>query len=79
MIWGNRFDENTSPEVCRKIDDYVTSTLGPYLQTKQNEVIISQFLGEIFELIVIETIYMDSDYHSFFCQLNLLNSKVAII
>ena len=66
MIWGNRFDENTSPEVCRKIDDYIASTLGPYLQTKQNEIILSQLFGEIFELIVIETIYMDSDYDSFF-------------
>ena len=49
MIWGNRFDENTSPEVCRKIDDYVASTLGPYLQTKQNEVIISQLFFYVLE------------------------------
>ena len=31
VIWGNRNDENTSPEVCHRINAYIQSTLGPYI------------------------------------------------
>ena len=40
IVWGNRFDENTSPEVCHKIDNYIATKLGPYLQNKQRQVFI---------------------------------------
>lgn len=36
VIWGNRNDENTSPDVCRRINAYIQLTLGPYItQTRQ--------------------------------------------
>ncbi|XP_047138496.1 uncharacterized protein LOC100204026 isoform X2 [Hydra vulgaris] len=38
IVWGNRFDENTSPEVCHKIDTYIATKLGPYIQNKQRQV-----------------------------------------
>jgi len=38
VIWGNRFDENTSPEVCRRIDKYVATTFGPYFKHAVNEI-----------------------------------------
>ena len=39
VIWGNRWDENTSPHVCQRINSYVQDTLGPYIQKKMKEVI----------------------------------------
>lgn len=38
VIWGNRFDENTSPHVCQMINEYVHDTLGPYIQNKMRDV-----------------------------------------
>jgi len=38
VIWGNRWDENTSPQVCQMINEYVQDTLGPYIQGKMKEV-----------------------------------------
>ncbi|XP_057304251.1 uncharacterized protein LOC130641460 isoform X2 [Hydractinia symbiolongicarpus] len=38
VLWGNRYDENTSPEVCQSIDGYVSETLGPYLMNKIKQI-----------------------------------------
>lgn len=32
-MWGNRRDENTSPEVCHKLNDYIKTKLGPYFKS----------------------------------------------
>lgn len=38
VIWGNRNDENTSPEVCHKINAYIQTTLGPYIANTRQTV-----------------------------------------
>ena len=38
VMWGNRRDENTSPQVCRNLNDYMGRKLGPYLKSVQRRV-----------------------------------------
>lgn len=33
VMWGNRRDENTSPKVCRELNDYIKTKLGPYFES----------------------------------------------
>ena len=33
VMWGNRRDENTSPEVCTQLNDYIKTKLGPYFES----------------------------------------------
>lgn len=35
VMWGNRRDENTSPEICRQINDYIQTKLGPYFKNTE--------------------------------------------
>ncbi|XP_031563585.1 hyaluronidase-1-like [Actinia tenebrosa] len=37
VMWGNRRDENTSPEICRKLNDYIQTHLGPYFKNTEQE------------------------------------------
>ena len=38
VMWGNRRDENTSPEICRKLNQYMSSKLGPYFESVKHKV-----------------------------------------
>ena len=33
VMWGNRRDENTSPEICYKLNNYIRTKLGPYFES----------------------------------------------
>ncbi|KAK3714903.1 hypothetical protein QZH41_010904 [Actinostola sp. cb2023] len=37
VMWGNRRDENTSPDICRQINSYVHNKLGPYFKSTELE------------------------------------------
>lgn len=37
VMWGNRRDENTSPEVCRVLNDYIKTKLGPYFESLRHQ------------------------------------------
>jgi len=42
-MWGNRRDENTSPYICKQINNYIHNKLGPYfLTTQQHSSLCSQ-------------------------------------
>eukprot|EP00794_Sanderia_malayensis_P015165 gene15165-16724_t len=38
VIWGNRNDENTSPDICHRINNYIQNTLGPTINDVRNKV-----------------------------------------
>ena len=38
VVWGNRNDENTSPAVCHRINNYIQETLGPFIRDTRNGV-----------------------------------------
>ncbi|XP_065061532.1 hyaluronidase-1-like isoform X2 [Rhopilema esculentum] len=38
VVWGNRNDENTSPDVCHRINSYVQTTLGPFIKETRSGV-----------------------------------------
>lgn len=33
VMWGNRRDENTSPKVCRDLNNYIKTKIGPYYES----------------------------------------------
>ena len=38
VMWGNRRDENTSPEVCIQLNDYIKTKLGPYFESVRHRI-----------------------------------------
>lgn len=38
VMWGNRRDENTSPEVCIQLNDYIKTKLGPYFESVRRQI-----------------------------------------
>ena len=37
-MWGNRRDENTSPDVCRELNNYIRTKIGPYFESLRHQV-----------------------------------------
>ncbi|XP_078372681.1 hyaluronidase-1-like isoform X1 [Oculina patagonica] len=37
VMWGNRRDENTSPDVCRELNEYIRTKLGPYFESLRRQ------------------------------------------
>lgn len=37
VMWGNRRDENTSPDVCRDLNNYIRTKLGPYFESLRHQ------------------------------------------
>ena len=37
VMWGNRRDENTSPAVCKELNDYIKTKLGPYFESLRRQ------------------------------------------